>query len=109
MHTLLAVGVTILTATAPQAQPALARTEPLTISFIMPAFDDAIRALAQVSGVTIEFDGSVPQEIRQQPLADSPISMRDVKPEEAIELLTRLKGLAYSVVGEKTIRIYKKA
>jgi hypothetical protein len=109
MHTLLAVGVTILTATAP-AQPTLAPTQPLNVTFVMPvAFEDTMSFLAKMSGVAIELDGTVPADLRQQPLSGSAISLRGVTLEEAIAQLTRVKGLDYTVVDEKTVRIYKKA
>ena len=109
MHTLLAVGVTILTATA-QPQPTLAVTQPLTVTFVTPVtFEDTISFLAKTSKVTIEMDNTVPPDVRRQALADSAISLRGVTLEEAIAQLTRLKGLDYSVTDEHTIRIYKKA
>jgi hypothetical protein len=110
MHTLLAVGVTILTATTPaQPQATLAASQSLNVTFVMPAFEDAMSSLAKMSGVTIELDATVPQDVRRAPLANSAINLRDVKLEEAIDALTRLKGLAYTVVDETTIRIFKQA
>ena len=111
MHTLLAVGVTILTATTPaQPQPVLAATQPLNVTFVMPvAFEDTMSFLAQTSGVTIDLDETVSLEVRQQPLSGYAISLRDVSLEEAIAQLTKVKGLDYTIVNEKTVRIYKKA
>jgi hypothetical protein len=111
MHTLLAVGVTILTATAPaQPQLSLAATPPLNVTFVMPvAFEDTISFLAKMSGVVIELDDTVSTDVRQQPLSGSAISLRGVTLEEAIAQLTRVKGLDYTIVDEKTVRIYKKA
>ena len=111
MHTLLAVGVTILTATTPaQPQPALAPTQPLNVTFVMPvAFVDTIKFLSKTSGVTIELDDTVSTDLRQQPLSGYAISLRGATLEEAIAQLTRVKGLDYTIVDEKTVRIYKKA
>jgi hypothetical protein len=111
MHSLLAVGVTLLTATAPaQPQPALTTSQPLNVTFVMPvAFEDTISFLAKTSGVTIEFDDTVSAELRRQPPSDYTITLRGVTLEEAIAQLTRARGLDYMIVGEKTVRIYKKA
>lgn len=106
MHTLLALGVTVLTASSP-AQPTLAATQPFSVVFVMPKFEQAISSLAQMTGVTIEIDQTVGEEIRRQPLADTALNFRDVKLEEAIGLLTRLKGLSYTIVDERTIKIFK--
>ena len=118
MHILLAVGVTVLTATTPQQtsapQPVLAPTQPLSITFVVdatkrPTFEEAISFLARYSRVAIELDGSVPSDIRGQAVADSTLNIRDLTLEEAIGLLTRIKGLSYSIVDAKTVRIFKKA
>jgi hypothetical protein len=106
MHTLLALGVTVLTASSP-AQPTLAATQPFSVVFVMPKFEQAISSLAQMTGVTIEIDQTVGDDIRQQPVADTALNFRDVKLEEAIRVITRLKGLSYTVVDEKSIRIFK--
>ena len=106
MHTLLALGVTVLTASSP-AQPTLAATQPFSVVFVMPKFEQAISSLAQMTGVTIEIDQTVGDDIRQQPVADTALNFRDVKLEEAIGVITRLKGLSYTVVDEKSIRIFK--
>jgi hypothetical protein len=106
MHTLLALGVTVLTASSP-AQPTLAATQPFSVVFVMPKFEQAISSLAQMTGVTIEIDRTVADEIRQQPVADTTLNFRDVKLEEAIGLITRLKGLAYTIVDERTIKIFR--
>ena len=106
MHTLLALGVTVLTASSP-AQPTLAATQPFSVVFVMPKFEQAISSLAQMTGVTIEIDQTVADEIRRQPVADTTLNFRDVKLEEAIGLITRLKGLSYTIVDERTIKIFK--
>ena len=110
MHTLLAVGVTILTATTPQPQPTLSTSEPLNVTFVMPVtFERTISFFAQMSGVTIELDDTVTEEIRQQPLSDYAIKFAGATLEQAIAQVTRMKGLSYTIVDGKTIRISKKA
>jgi hypothetical protein len=110
MHILLAVGVTILTAgTAQATQPALAAAQPITVTFVQAKFDDALTHLARVSGVTIEIDQTVTEEVRRQPVYESPITMRELSIEEAIATLTRLKGLSYTIVNAKMVRVFKKA
>ena len=112
MHMLLAVGVTILTATTPSQptlQPALSSAPPMTITFVQAPFDDALTQLARLSGVTIEIDRTVTEEVRRQPVYESAISMRAVSVEEAIATLTRLKGLSYSIVDARMVRVFKQA
>ena len=48
-------------------------------------------------------------EVRRQPPSDYTITLRGVTLEEAIAQLTKARGLDYTIVGEKTVRIYKKA
>ena|SRR5689334_16609590 len=107
MHALLAVGITILTATA---QPTLTPSQPINVTFVMPvSFEKAISFLSQFSGVTIEVDDSVSEELRQEPLADYAMKFAGATFEQAIAQITRVKGLTYTIVDEKTIRISKKA
>ena len=111
MHILLAVSVTtILTATTPQAPPALAPSAPITLTFRDTTLGDAISMLARYSGVTIEIDQTVSPEVMSQPIGGSGrMLFREVSLEEAIAALTRVNGLSYSVIGEKAIRVFKKA
>jgi hypothetical protein len=110
MHILLAVSVTtILTATTPQAPPALAPSAPVTLTFRDTTLDEAISMLARYSGVTIEIDQSVSPDVMRQPIAAGGRMMfREVTLEEAIAQLTRVNGLSYAVIGEKAVRIFKK-
>jgi hypothetical protein len=110
MQILLIAGVTLLTAGAPDQgqQPALVAIPPVTVTFLQPSFEDAMSSLAQMSGVLIEIDQTVTSDVRRQPVAESPITMRAVTLEQAVEVLTRLKGLSYSMVDAKTVRIFKK-
>jgi hypothetical protein len=109
MHILLALGVTILAATQTQAQPSQLPTQPMSLTFIASVpFEKAISTIANLGGVTIEFDQTVTADMRNAPVSSSgTLNMRDVSMEEAIEILTRLQGLSYSVDG-KTVRIFKK-
>jgi hypothetical protein len=111
MHTLFALGVTILTAGSPAqpAAPALAATRPIDMVFLMPPFESAIAAVAQTTGVTIELDDTVTSEVRQQPLSDRLLKLAGAGLEETIALLTRMKGLSYTIVDARTVRIFKKA
>ena len=110
MQTLLALGVTILTAAAPvQSQPAHVQAKPVTINFVNATFEDAISFLAKYAQVTIELDQTVTPEMRLQKVAGGRLVFRDVSFDEALAELTRLHGLSYTVVDEKMIRIFKKA
>jgi hypothetical protein len=112
MHIVLAIGVSILQATAPP--PTLLTVpnanRPISVTFNHTApFADAISMLARVSGVTIEFDQNVPEELRRQPMTDSKIVLKDVNLEQAVAFLTERMGLSYIVLEGKSIRIFKKA
>jgi hypothetical protein len=112
MHVLLIVGVTLLTAGAPgQARPAgLSATQPLHITFVRGSFEDAISTIAKVSGVVIELDQSVTADIRTEPLTvEGPLRLNGASVEETIDTLTRIKGLAFSILDTNTVRIFKKA
>ena len=107
MQILLAVGVTLLTASLPdqgQAAPA-----PLNITFVKASFEEAVSTIARVTGVTIEIDQSVPNELRREPIADGPVNLRGTTIEQTLEFVTTRKGLTYSIVNAQTVRIYKKA
>ena len=111
MHILLAVGVTILTAGAAAQAPVLAAKAPITVTFLNTlAVEDALSFLSKYSGVTIEIDQSVPPGTLKEPLYDaSPITMREVTIEQALQMLTRLKGLDYTIVDARLVRVFKKA
>ena len=112
MHILLAIAVSILQVAAPP--PTLLTVananRPISVSFNKTApFEDAISMLAKVSGVTIEFDQTVPEQVRRQPMTDSEIVLRNVNLEQAVASLTERMGLSYIVLQGKSIRIFKKA
>ena len=109
MHILLAVGVTLLAATMPEGQAALAPAPPITVTFVDSSFEDAVSFIAKYAKLTIEIDQSVTQELQREPIAGGPIKLRDVTIEQALRTLTERNGLAYSIVNAKTVRIYKKA
>ena len=109
MHILLAVGVTLLTATVPgQAQPALRPATPFNVTFVRASFEEAISTISRITGVTIELDQSVPEQLRREPLAESAINLRGATLDETLEWVTRMKGLTYSVVNAQTVRIHAK-
>lgn len=112
MHILLIVGVTLLTAGAPnQPQPTgLGALPPLNLTLVKGSFEEAISTIARMSGVMIELDQSVSDEVRKASLVDNgPIRLRGASFEQTIDVLTRLKGLSYSIVDGTSVRIYKKA
>lgn len=108
MHILLAVGVTILAAQAP-AQSALAATRPLDIVMLKASFEEALSVIASQAGVVIEIDQSVDAATRQSAIADGPMRLNSSELTSTIDWLTAARGLSYSIVGPKAIRIYKKA
>lgn len=112
MHILLAIGVSILQVAVPP--PTLLTVananKPISVSFNKTApFEDAISMLAKVSGVTIEFHETVPEQLRRQPMTDSRIDLRDVNLEQAVAFLTERMGLSYIVLEGQSIRIFKKS
>ena len=108
MHILLAIGITILTATQAQAPPSLAPTEPLkAMTFVNAEFRDAISLVAKSGGIVIEMDQTVSDSMQRQKIGT--MRMRDVTVEQAVAQLTRVVGLSYTVVDGKTVRIFKKA
>ena len=110
MHILLAVGVTLLTATLPnQSQTGLVPTAPVNITFVKASFEEAVSMIARISSVTIELDQTVSAEVRRGLIAESPIMMRGATLEQALAVLTTMKGLSYSIAGPQAVRIYQKA
>ena len=111
MHILLAIGVSILQVAAPP--PTLLTVpngnKPISVTFNETApFGEAISMLAKASGVTIEFDQTVSEQVRRQPMTDSKIVLKDVNLEQAVAFLTERMGLSYIVLEGKSIRIFKK-
>ena len=110
MHILLALGVTILAATQTQTPFSLLPTQPMSLTFIASVpFEKAISTIAEVTGVTIEFDQTVTEEVRRAPVSTSgTVNLRNVIAEQAIKTLTELQGLSYLVLDRKTVKIFKK-
>lgn len=107
MHILLAIGVTILAATQPQAQPSALTTKPVSLTFIQSVtVEDAMTTIGRLAQVTVEFDQTVSADVRGSALGQT-INMRDVTLEQVVGFLADLKGLSYRVDG-KTIVIFKK-
>ena len=112
MHILLAIGVSILQVAAPPPTMLTVANanKPMSLTFNETApFEDAISMLAKLSGVTIEFDQTVPEQVRRQPMTDSRIVLKDVNLEQAVADLTERMGLSYIVLKGTSIRIFKKA
>ena len=110
MHVLVALGVTILAATQTQTPFSLLPAQPMSLTFIATVpFEKAISTIAEVNGITIEFDQTVTEEMRRAPVSSSgTLNMRNVVAEDAIQMLTKLQGLSYLVLDRKTVRIFKK-
>ena len=111
MQILIAIAVSILQVAPPP--PTLLKVananKPLSLTFNETApFGEAISMLAKVSGVPIEFDQTVPEQLRQQPMTDSKIVLKDVNLEQAVAILTERMGLSYIVLKGTSIRIFKK-
>lgn len=110
MRHLLLASVLVLGATATsdaQTQSPF-NTRPLTVTFVDSRLEDALTFLARSAGLTIEFDATLTEEVRQAPMVDSTLKMQDVTVEEALSLISTRNGLAYTVIGPKAIRISKK-
>jgi hypothetical protein len=112
MSILLAGIVSILTAAAPvqpQAPTGLLDTSPITITFTNAVtLDQAISTLSKLSGVVVEVGKNVPEDVMQQPVSPSTISMRNVTLEQAFGTVTDLKGLSFAVINPKLVVIFKK-
>jgi hypothetical protein len=109
MRMLSFVGALLLTsATALSAQsPALAAPT-LTLKFLSPSVEAAVATVARAAGVQIQWDESVPAEVRVRPLSEGPILMVDASPERVLTFVTSRHGLAFTVVDAKTVRIHAK-
>jgi hypothetical protein len=109
MHILLAVGVTLLTATLPdQGQSPLAPASPVNITFVKASFEEAVSTIAHLTGLTIEIDHTVSEELRREPIAEGPVNLRGTTIEDSLDFLTSGNGLAYSIVNAQTVRIHRK-
>ena len=112
MRHLLLAGAIALTAAASSAaqaqQGAEFSTSPITVTFVNSRLEDALKFIARSADVTIEFDASVTEEMRQAPLSQQPIKMVGVTIEAALAAITTQNGLTYTVIGPKALRIARK-
>jgi hypothetical protein len=111
MRHLLLAGVIVLTSTATtaaQEQPILLNSARINLTFLDAPLEDALTAIARISGLTIEFDGTVTEEMRRALLAKRPIRIVNGTIAEALDILTETNGLIYTSTGPKAIRISKK-
>jgi len=70
-------------------------------------FESVVKVLSALSGVAIEFDESVPAELRHAPL--DRVHFEDTELESALQFLTRANNLTFSVTTPTSIRIEPKA
>jgi hypothetical protein len=112
MKGLLIAGVIVLTATA--VVPAQTKLEPVSAHPINltlteeARIGDALATIARLSGITLEFDSSVTEEMQQAKLTQR-IRLNGSTLEGALSALTSGNGLTYTVIGPKAVRISKKA
>ncbi|MGE0865871.1 MAG: hypothetical protein AB7P34_18375 [Vicinamibacterales bacterium] len=102
------VGVTLPVASTALAQgttPALDVSKPVTMKLVDARLDEAIEMVAQLAGISIQWDARVSAEARSRPAAPVTVTFRDASVDEALALLTRRAGLAVVVVDPKTVRI----
>jgi len=58
--------------------------------------------------ITIEFDATVTEEMRQVPVANHRLRLVNATVEQALDALTSIHGLTYTITGPKAVRISKK-
>jgi type II secretory pathway component GspD/PulD (secretin) len=111
MRHLLLAGVMVLSATgsaAAQVQPATLPGAPITITFVDARLEDALSFIAKHAGFTLELDASITEEMRRSPVPQQPIRLTNITVAEALDMVTSLSGLTYTIAGPKTIRISRK-
>ena len=111
MRHLLIAGVLVLASTvdsSAQTQLQTPSAAPINLTFIKAQLGDALSLIAKSAGVTIEFDATVTEEMRNAPLAQEAIRLNGVTVEEAIAALTSVNGLTYTIIGPRAVRISKK-
>ena len=69
-------------------------------------FESMVKMLSDLSGVAIEFDATVPMELRVAPVGR--LQFRDTELVPTLEFLTKRANLAFSVTGPNSIRIVLK-
>jgi hypothetical protein len=111
MRHLLIAGVIVLTTTT--VVPAQTKLEPVSAQPINltlteeARIGDALATVARLSGVTLEFDASVTEEMQHAKLTQR-IRLNGATLEGAISALTSSNGLTYTITGPKAIRVSKK-
>ena len=111
MRHLLIAGVLVLTSstiTAAQPRTLEVNQAPLNLTLLAQAqLGETLSQLARLGGITIEFDATVTEAMRNAPIAEV-IRLRDAKLEDAITVITSTNGLTYTVTGPRAIRVSKK-
>ena len=82
--------------------------QPINLSFFEVPLDDAVSFLAKFAGITIEFDATVTDEMRRVPVPNHRLRLVNVTIEQALEAVTSIHGLTYTITGPKAVRITKK-
>ena len=111
MRHLLIAGVLVLASTADssaQSQVAPLTAEPINLTFVEAPLEDAVSFIARFAGITIEFDATVTDEMRRVPLANHRLRLVNATVEQALDALTSIHGLTYTITGPKAVRISKK-
>ena len=106
----LIAGALVLASTASsaaQSQAPLA-AGPITVTFFEAKLEDAVSFIARFAGITIEFDATVTEEMRHVPLPNHRLRLLNVTVEQALDALTSVHGLTYTITGPKAVRITKK-
>jgi hypothetical protein len=110
MRHFLIVGLVVLSAAtsavhgASLQQLAPRNSDPITIHLAGTTFEDAIGFVSRHAGIEVQFDDTATSERRNTRLT---LNLEDVTLEMALDAMTRLSGLSYSVVDAKTIRVYQ--
>jgi type II secretory pathway component GspD/PulD (secretin) len=111
MRHLLIAGVLVLASTtgsAAQVPTAPLTAGPITVTFFEAPLEDAVSFIAKMAGITIEFDATVTEEMRHVPLPNHRLRLLNVTVEQALDALTSVHGLTYTITGPKAARITKK-
>jgi type II secretory pathway component GspD/PulD (secretin) len=109
MRIRLLTGVSILAraisaaAQTPQLDTSAARS--LSIRFVDATIERAIATVSRIGGITVQVDATVTDEIQNRL---RPMTLREASVEQALDAITRVSGLSYSVVDGKTVRIFKR-
>jgi ABC-type glycerol-3-phosphate transport system substrate-binding protein len=100
------VLVSLLVATSASAQspaPALAASPRVTMKVVDAPFEDVVVSVGQTTGITVQWDEAVSSEAKSRRVPS--ISFVNAPAEDAVAMLVRFAGLAYTVIDTKTVRI----